>query len=50
MSHQLVCIVLYLNEIAKKNQTGPIAYYRCNNQDNIIKYGSYQGGLNVDPP
>jgi hypothetical protein len=39
---QLLNIVLDLNEIAKKNQTGPIACHWCNNQDNIIKYGTYQ--------
>lgn len=35
-------ILLDLNEIAKKNQTGPIACHWCNNQNNIIKYGSYK--------
>lgn len=42
MPHHLLRIVLDLNEIAKKNQTGPIACHWCNNQDNIIKYGTYQ--------
>jgi transposase-like protein len=42
MPHQLLNIVVDLNEIAKKNQTGPIACHWCNNQDNIIKYGTYQ--------
>ena len=38
----LLNIVLNLNEIAKENQTGPIACHWCNNQDNIIKYGTYE--------
>jgi hypothetical protein len=42
MPHQLLNIVLDLNEIAKENQTGPIACHWCNNQDNIIKYGTYE--------
>ena len=42
MPHQLLSIVLDLNEIAKKNQTGPTACHWCNNQDNIIKYGKYK--------
>lgn len=42
MPHQVLSILLDLNEIAKKNQTGPIACHWCNNQDNIIKYGTYQ--------
>lgn len=42
MPHHLLSIVLYLNEIAKKNQTGPIACHWCNNQENIIKYGTYE--------
>lgn len=42
MPHQLLTIVLDLNEMAKKNQTGPIACHWCNNQDNIIKYGTYR--------
>jgi hypothetical protein len=36
-----VGILLVLNEIAKQNQTGPIACHWCNNQVNIIKYGTY---------
>ena len=35
-------ILLVLNEIAKKNQTGPIVCHWCNNQVNIIKYGTYK--------
>ncbi|VTR64710.1 hypothetical protein DESC_250003 [Desulfosarcina cetonica] len=35
-------ILLVLNKIAKKNQTGPIACHWCNNQFNIIKYGTYK--------
>jgi transposase-like protein len=42
MPHQLLNIVLNLNEIAKENQTGPLACHWCNNQDNIIKYGTYE--------
>jgi transposase-like protein len=42
MPHQLLSIVLDLNEIAKENQTGPAACHWCNNQDNIIKYGKYK--------
>ena len=42
MPHQMPIILLDLNEIAKKNQTGPIACHWCNNQDNIIKYGTYK--------
>jgi transposase-like protein len=42
MPHQLLSIVLDLNEIAKENQTGPTACHWCNNQDNIIKYGKYK--------
>jgi transposase-like protein len=42
MPHQLLNIVLDLNEIAKENQTGSIACHWCNNQDSIIKYGTYE--------
>lgn len=42
MPHHLRTILLNLDEIAKKNQTGPIACHWCNNQDNIIKYGTYK--------
>jgi len=42
MSHPMLHILLDLNEIAKKNQTGPIACHWCYNQNNIIKYGTYQ--------
>jgi transposase-like protein len=42
MPHQMLTILWNLNEIAKKNQTGPVACHWCNNQDNIIKYGTYQ--------
>lgn len=38
----LLNIVLELNRIAKENQTGPVACHWCNNQVNIIKYGSYK--------
>ena len=42
MSPTLLCMLLYLTETAKKNQTGPVACHWCNNQINIIKYGKYQ--------
>ena len=42
MPHQLLSIVLDLNEIAKENQTGPTACHWCNNHENIIKYGKYK--------
>ena len=42
MPHPMLNILLDLNEIAKKNHTGPIACHWCNNQNNIIKYGTYQ--------
>ncbi len=42
MPHPTLNILLELNEIAKKNQTGPIACHWCNNQNNFIKYGSYK--------
>ena len=41
MPHLTLTILLLLNEIAKENQTGPIACHWCNNQVNIIKYGTY---------
>jgi transposase-like protein len=42
MPHPTLTILLVLNEIAKKKQTGPIACHWCNNQVNIIKYGTYK--------
>lgn len=42
MPHPMLSILLNLDAIAKKNQTGPIACHWCNNQDNIIKYGTYK--------
>ena len=42
MPHQMFTFLSDLNEIAKKNQTGPIVCHWCNNQDNIIKYGFYK--------
>ena len=42
MPHPMLTILLNLNDIAKKNQTGPIACHWCNNQNNIIKYGRYK--------
>ena len=36
MPHHLLTTLLDLDEIAKKNQTGPLACHWCNNQDNII--------------
>ncbi|BBO92937.1 hypothetical protein [Desulfosarcina ovata] len=42
MPHPVLTILLVLNKIAKKNQTGPIACHWCNNQVNIIKYGTYE--------
>jgi transposase-like protein len=38
----MLTILLNLNGIAKENQTGPVACHWCNNQDNIIKYGTYK--------
>lgn len=35
-------ILLNLNAIAKKHQTGPVACHWCNNRDNLIKYGTYK--------
>ena len=42
MPHPTLPILLNLNDIAKKNQTGPIACHWCNNQINLIKYGTYK--------
>lgn len=42
MPHPTLNILMNLDEISKKNQTGPIACHWCNNQDNIIKYGTYR--------
>ena len=42
MPHHMLNILLNLNDIAKEKQTGPIACHWCNNQVNIIKYGTYQ--------
>ncbi|BBO80433.1 hypothetical protein DSCO28_09990 [Desulfosarcina ovata subsp. sediminis] len=42
MPHPVLTILLVLNKIAKENQTGPIACHWCNNQVNIIKYGTYE--------
>jgi len=42
MPPQVLSILLVLNEIAKQNQTGPIACHWCNNKDNFIKYGTYK--------
>ena len=42
MPHQVSSILVHLNEIAKKYQTGPVACQWCNNQDNLIKYGTYR--------
>jgi len=41
MPHPMLSILLTLNDIAKENQTGPIACHWCNNKINIIKYGTY---------
>ena len=38
----LLSILLYLNQAAKQNQTGPVVCCWCNNRINIIKYGKYQ--------
>lgn len=42
MPHPTLPILFNLNDIAKKNQTGPVACHWCNNQVNIIKYGTYK--------
>jgi len=42
MPHLMLCILLDLNQIAKENQTGPVACHWCNNRVNLIKYGTYQ--------
>lgn len=42
MPHPVLTILLVLNKIAKQNQTGPVACHWCNNQVNIIKYGTYE--------
>jgi transposase-like protein len=42
MPPQMLSILLVLNEIAKQKQTGPIACHWCNNQNNVIKYGTYR--------
>ena len=42
MPHPMPNILLNLDDIAKENQSGPIACHWCNNQINIIKYGSYK--------
>jgi transposase-like protein len=42
MPHPASNILLVLNEIAKEKQTGPIVCHWCNNQVNIVKYGTYK--------
>lgn len=41
MPHPVLSILLDLDRIAKKNETGPVACHWCNNRENIIKYGKY---------
>lgn len=42
MPHQMLISLVDFDELAKENQTGPIACHWCNNQDSIIKYGTYK--------
>ena len=42
MSPTLTTILICLAEIARENETGPVACVWCNNRTNIIRHGTYE--------